>query len=94
MRKLFKLIFSAKKCNYLLTTDVLAVPAAVVTELKTMPQILSWHTLGVPFWPVMLLVLVAQGMMTQSVEQTDPTMLPCAMVPPLMLNDIAGVLAT
>ena len=37
------------------------------------------------------LVLVAQGMVIQSVAQVVPTLLPSAGVPPVMLNDMAGV---
>ena len=66
-------------------------PAAVVAELKTMPQILSTQTEGVPVWVVGLLLLVAQGMVIQSVEHVVPTLLPSAGEPPVMLKDMAGV---
>ena len=39
----------------------------VVTELKTWPQILSTHTTGIPDWVVGSLVLVAHGIVIQSV---------------------------
>ena len=62
----------------------------VVTELKTMPQILSTQTVGVPDWAVGELVLVAQGMVTQSVTQVSPTTEPSiAAAPPVRLNDMA-----
>ena len=37
-------------------------------------------------------MLVAQGMVIQSVAQVVPTLLPSAGVPPVMLKDMAGVL--
>ena len=63
----------------------------MVAELNTMPQILSTQTDGVPVWVVGSLLLVAQGMVIQSVEQVVPTLLPSAGVPPVILKDIAGV---
>ena len=65
----------------------------MVAELKTWPQILSTHTTGVPDWVVGSLVLVAQGMVIQSVEQEVPTTLPRVGDPPVMENDCGGVLA-
>jgi hypothetical protein len=65
---------------------------AAVTELKTMPQIRSTHVLGVPVWAVGSMLLVAHGIVIQSVAQFVPTTLPAAGDPPVMLNDIAGVL--
>ncbi len=76
----------------LLLTGTLGCPAAVVTELKTMPQILSTQVVGVPFCAVGSLVLVAQGMVIQSVVQaTEPTTEPRVGLPPVTLNDMAGV---
>ena len=57
-------------------------PAEVVTELKTMPQILSTQIDGVPDWTLVLL-FVAQGMVSQSVEQAVLTLLPSAGDPPV-----------
>lgn len=57
-----------------------------------MPQIRSTQTAGVPVWVKGSLVLVAQGMVIQSVAQVVPTLLPSAGVPPVMLKDMAGVL--
>jgi len=42
--------------------------ATVVAELNTIPQILSTQTTGVPSWALGSFVLVAQGMVNQSVE--------------------------
>ncbi len=56
-----------------------------------MPHILSTQVLGVPVWAVGSMLLVAQGMVIQSVAQLVPTTLPAAGDPPVMLNDIAGV---
>ena len=71
--------------------------AAAVTELKTIPQILSTQTTVVPAVPVVCafgsIVLVAHGIVIQSVEQEVPTIVPTAIVPPVMLNDMEGVLA-
>ena len=55
-----------------------------------MPQIRSTQTAGVPVWVKGSLVLVAQGMVIQSVAQVVPTLLPSAGVPPVMLKDMAG----
>ena len=74
-----------------LLTGTLGDPDGVPTELKTMPQILSTHVVGVPIWAVGSLELVAQGMVIQSVSHWVPTTLPSAGLPPVMLNDIAGV---
>ena len=60
--------------------------APVWTELKTWPQILSTQTTGVPFWAVGSLLLVAQGMVNQSVVHWVPTRLPVP-VPPEMEKD-------
>ena len=65
----------------------------MAAELKTMPQILSTQTAGVPIWVVGSLELVAHGMVIQSVVQAVPTTLPAAGLPPVMLKDMAGVLA-
>ena len=62
----------------------------VVAELKTIPQILSTQTEGEPVCISGSLVLVAHGIVIQSVVHCVPTMLPCAMAPPVMLNDMAG----
>ena len=56
-----------------------------------MPQILSTQVLGVPVWAVGSMLLVAQGMVIQSVAQLVPTTLPAAGEPPVMLKDMAGV---
>ena len=63
---------------------------SVVTELNTMPQILSTQTSGEPpDCASGLRVLVAQGMVSQSVTQpvfsepTDPSL-------PVMLNDMGS----
>ena len=65
----------------------------VVAELNTWPHILSTQTTGVPDWVVGSLVLVAQGMVIQSVEQEVPTTLPRVGEPPVMENAWGGVLA-
>ena len=68
--------------------------AGVLTELKTMPHILSTQTLGVPLWAKGNLVFVAQGIDIQSVmHATEPTTEPAAVTPPVKLND-AGVVFT
>ena len=68
--------------------------AGVVTELKTMPHILSTQTVGVPLWAKGNLVFVAQGIEIQSVmHATEPTTEPNAVTPPVKLND-AGVVFT
>jgi hypothetical protein len=68
-----------------------AVPVAAVTELNTMPHILSTQVMGEPVWAVELSVLVAQGMLIQSKEQSVPTIEPALLVPlpvfcPCILN--------
>ena len=68
------------------------VPELVVTELKTIPQIRSTQTEGVPLCVVGWLELVAHGTVIQSVAQFVPTTLPSAGDPPVMLKDIAGEL--
>ena len=68
-------------------------PEGVVAELKTMPQILSTHTEGVPVCVVGSLLFVAHGMLIQSVAQVLPTMLPAVGDPPVILNDMEMVLA-
>jgi hypothetical protein len=75
----------------LLYTDVEDVVEAAVTELKTIPQILSTQVAGVPVWAVGSMLFVAQGMVIQSVAQLVPTTLPAAGEPPVILNDIEGV---
>ena len=60
-------------------------PAEVVTELKTMPHILSTQIDGVPDW-TLLLLLVAHGIVSQSVEQAVLTLLPSAGEPPITLE--------
>jgi hypothetical protein len=67
-------------------------PDGVVAELKTIPQILSTQMDGVPVWVVGSLLLVAQGMVIQSVAQVVPTFEPSAGEPPVTLKDMAGVL--
>ncbi len=62
-----------------------------MTELKTIPQILSTQVAGVPVWAVGSMLLVAQGMVIQSVAQLVPTKVPAAGEPPVILNDIEGV---
>ena len=57
-----------------------------------MPQIRSTQIEGVPVCVVGLLLFVAQGIVIQSVAQVVPTLLPSAGDPPVMLNDMAGVL--
>ena len=70
-------------------------PAAVVTELKTIPQILSTQANGDPDCAVGSSVFVAQRIVSQSVMQfASPTTLPRVGVPPVTLNDIAIVLAS
>jgi hypothetical protein len=66
-------------------------PAVVVAELNTIPQILSTQTAGVPVCVVGSLELVAHGIVIQSVVHEVPTTLPSAGVPPVILNDMAGV---
>ena len=56
-----------------------------------MPHILSTQTAGVPVCVVGSFEFVAQGIVIQSVVQEVPTTLPSAGVPPVTLNDIAGV---
>ena len=68
------------------------VPELVVTDLKTIPQIRSTQTEGVPLCVVGWLELVAHGTVIQSVAQFVPTTLPSAGDPPVMLKDIAGEL--
>ncbi len=80
---------------YLLLTGTLGVPAFSVTELKTMPQMRSTQVLGVPLCAVGSLVLVAHGMVIQSVTQaTEPTTEPSMGLPPVTLNDIATAFTT
>lgn len=74
-----------------LFTGTDGLPAAVVTELNTMPQMRSTQIEGVPVW-VGELLLVAQGIVIQSVLQEVPTTDPRAGLPPVMLKDMAGVL--
>jgi len=78
--------------NLLLTgTDGEA--AGVVTELKTIPQILSTQTVGVPVCTIGSRVLVAQGMVSQSVTQLVSTRLPNGEVLlPVTLKDMAGTM--
>ena len=82
---------SDHKSSALLVTGTEFDPAEVVAELKTIPQILSTHTEGVPVWVVGLLLFVAHGIVIQSVEQVVPTLLPSAGDPPVILKDMAGV---
>ena len=74
----------------LLLTGTLGEPAAVVAELKTIPQIRSTQTAGVPVC-VGELELVAHGMVIQSVVQVVPTTEPAAGLPPVMLKAMEGV---
>ena len=76
--------------SYSLITATEGEPAIVVAELKTMPQILSTQTEGEPVCISGSLVLVAHGIVIQSVVHCVPTMLPCCIAPPVMLNDMAG----
>ena len=73
-------------------TGTEVVVEAAVTELKTIPQIRSTHTEGVPFCVVGWLELVAHGTVIQSVAQFVPTTLPSVGEPPVMLKAIAGEL--
>ena len=67
--------------------------AGVVTELKTIPQILSTQTVGVPVCTIGSMVLVAQGMVSQSVTQFVSTTLPIGVVLlPVKLKDMAGTM--
>ena len=77
---------------HILVTGTELDPEGVVTELKTMPQIRSTQTEGVPVWSVGSLLFVAHGMVIQSVEHAVPTLLPSAGVPPVMLKAMPGVL--
>jgi len=63
----------------------------VVAELNTCPHNLSTHTTGVPDWVVGSLVLVAHGIVNQSVEHSVPTTLPRVGDPPVTENDCAGL---
>ena len=78
----------------LLDTGTDADPPGLAAELKTIPQIRSTQTDGVPDWALGLLLFVAQGMEIQSVRHPSvptPTLLPS--VPcPVMLKDMAGAL--
>ena len=75
----------------LLLTGTDAIAAGVVTELKTMPQIRSTQTVGVPVCKDGFMVLVAHGMVSQSVTQFVSMMLPTTdVLLPVTLNDIAG----
>ena len=66
--------------------------ADAVTELKTMPHILSTQMVGAEVWARGLLVLVAQGMVNQSVMHESPTTEPSwDAEPPVTLNDMAIV---
>ena len=79
---------------YSLLTGTDGWPEFEVTELKTMPQIRSTQFVGVPCWALGLLVLVAQGMVIQSVTHWSPTTEPnMLLVAPVTLNDMAGMLA-
>lgn len=61
--------------------------AVEVTELRAMPQIRSTQTVGEPFWVVGSLVFVAQGILSQSVLQFEPTIVPWMVaVLPVMLK--------
>ena len=73
-------------------TGTEVVVEAAVTELKTIPQIRSTQTEGVPDCVVGWLELVAHGTVIQSVAQFVPTTLPSAGDPPVMLKAIAGEL--
>jgi len=73
--------------DYLLLIGTLVAGAVVVTEFRAMPQILSTHTVGVPLWTAGSLVLVAQGIVSQSVLQFEPTTVPRMVAElPVMLN--------
>ena len=75
------------------TREIKKVPAEVVTELKTIPQILSTQIFGVPFWDVdFLLLLVAQGILIQSVLQSNPTLLPSEGDPPEKIYSLFAIL--
>lgn len=87
------MVVAERETRHSLLTGTDVLPAAVVAELKTIPQMRSTQTAGVPVWVVGSLELVAQGMVIQSVAQLVPTLLPSAGEPPVTLKDIAGVLA-
>ena len=63
------ILISDHKSSALLVTGTEFDPAEVVAELKTIPQILSTHTEGVPVWVVGLLLFVAHGIVIQSVDR-------------------------
>ena len=76
----------------LLYTGTEGLPAAVTTELNTIPHILSTQTPGVPLWAKGKSVLVAHGIVNQSVIQpsfwsSDPIFDPSADTPPVILKD-------
>jgi hypothetical protein len=67
--------------------------AGVVTELKTIPQMRSTQTAGIPVCTIGSIVLVAHGIVSQSVAQLDSMMLPTGEVLlPVKLNDMAGTI--
>jgi hypothetical protein len=70
--------------GYLLFTGAALLPAAWRTELNTIPQILSTQPCPVgvpPDCAVGLNVLVAQGILIQSVAQVVPVSVPALAVP-------------
>ena len=72
----------------LLLTGTEALVEGVVTELNTIPQILSTQTLGSPLWAKGKFVLVAQGIVNQSMAHAaTPTLEPYPATPPVILND-------
>ena len=80
----------------LLYTGTEGEPAVVTTELNTIPHILSTQLGGVPLWAKGKSVLVAHGIVNQSVVQpefwsSDPIMDPCAETPPVILKDDGNV---
>ena len=89
-----RLAIAGCRRRHVLFTGTEFCPEAAVTELKTMPQILSTQTIGVPDWAVGLFVLVAHGMVNQSVMQLSPTTAPEAPAAPVpvRLKDMAIVL--
>ena len=62
-----------------------------MAELKTIPQIRSTQTAGVPICVVGSFELVAHGIVIQSVVQAVPTILPARGLPPVILKLMAGL---
>ena len=93
-------VYSCRHCRiaklellewYLLFTGAALPVVGCVTEFQIMPQTLSTQpTVGDPFWAVGFKLLVAQGMLNQSVEQVESVTVPWLGVPlefcPVILN--------